>query len=265
MSQQEEKNQRVGNAVVALCVFTMVFLVCLSTFMVFKTRNIVKENEYIGRSNNGDTISFTGESSMNITPDIARVSMGYTAEKSTVAKAQEEVTKVMNKFEARLQEIGIKLEDIKTKQYNIYPQYSYTNSKRVLTGYQVSQNIEIKIRDLEKSAEVLSLAGELGLNEINGLTFEIDDKEKYIGTLKEEAIKKAKINAKLEADLLDIELGDIVNYYFSTDGDRGIVYDLYSSKAFATNDAIGESLSAPTLNAGEQELKVKVNITYRLR
>ncbi len=265
MSQQDDRKQRLSDVIFTLCIFAIVFLVSLSTFFVFETRNVIKENNYIGKNIDvADSMTFSGEATMKVSPDIARVSMGYYSEATTVAKAQKDVSEVIEKLQIKLQDIGINYSDIKTENYSVYPQYEYINSKSILKGYRVAQSVEVKIRDLDKSSDVLKLAGDLGLNEIGNLSFEVDGLQGYIDGLKEQAIKNAKNNAKEEARMLGVELGSISDYSFSSNGnnDYRVVYGL--NKAMASYDTT-ESIAAPSITSGEQEIKVRVNITYRIR
>ena len=63
----------------------------------------------------------------------------------------------------RLKELGVESKDIQTANYNVYPQYDYTDGKSALKGYQVSQNVTVKIRNLDKADQILGLAGEVGV------------------------------------------------------------------------------------------------------
>lgn len=259
-------SNKIINVYFVLKVVLIAFLIVALGFITFKTKNIFNDNKITIGVIESNTMTFSGEASQMIVPDVAVISMGYTSEKKTVSAAQKDVNEVIKKFSDKLKELGIKDTDIRTNNYNIYTQYDYSSSVRRLTGYQVSEDIQIKVRDLEKTSEVLNLAGELGMNEVGNLTFDIENKDEYIKKLKEEAIKDAKENAKNRAELLGIKLGDIVAYNEYNDSAVFNSVNTYNSPMKAYDMAFGANEEAmPAISSGEQKLKVTVSVTYELK
>ena len=155
----------------ALTVFLVIFLAVL-------TWNEVKKHDYIGReSQQIYTITILGEGKVTAIPDIAQISLGIQTEKLTVAAAQKENTDKMNQIIKELKDLGIEAKDIQTTNYNIYPRYDWLDGQQLLRGYIVSQNVSIKIRDLEKVGTVVDKAGSLGANEVGGPYFTLDEPE----------------------------------------------------------------------------------------
>jgi uncharacterized protein YggE len=233
-----------------------------SFYLFFMTRNSIREYKYIGRTPESiKTMNFAGEGKVNVKPDIAMISMGLSVEKKTVSDAQKESTKTMNSFMEKIKSLGIAESDIKTTNYNIYPQYDWYNGVQNLRGYQLNQNVEIKIRNLEKISEIVALAGEFNLNQVQDLRFDVDNKEEYLKNAKEEAIKKAKENATETAKLLGISLGRIVSYNEYENYPN--VYNGYKLD-YAYAEGLGGGASVPEVSAGNAEISVNVNIVYEL-
>lgn len=260
---QEKNKSDFKDAFALLALVSTIFMIILSVLIVFKIKNTNREFNYIGRNPESiKTMSFRGDSKVTAIPDIAVVSMGLTVEKKKVSDAQAESTKTMNAFITKLKATGIDSKDIKTNNYSVYPQYDWTSSKQVLRGYQVTQNVEIKIRNLDKISEVLGFVGEFNLNQVGDLRFDVDNKEEYLKQAKEEAIKKAKINAEETAKSLGIQLGRIVSY--DEYADNVSVYNgypMYAKSEMMVDDLGG---AAPEVSVGNAELKMNVGITYEI-
>lgn len=231
-------------------------------FLFSQTRNSMKQNFYIGKTpDTMRTMNFNGVGKVSVKPDIAMVSMGFSTEKKTVSEAQKESTNIMNSFISKVKTLGIEDKDIKTANYNIYPQYDYTSGKQILRGYQLTQNVNLKIRNLDKVSDILALAGEFNLNQVGDLTFDVDNKEQFIKQAKEDAIKKAKENALETSHDLNIELGRIIslNQYDNTP----VIYNGYKMLD-SMNAGMGGGPVSPTVSSGNAEISVTVDLTYEI-
>ena len=115
-----------------------------------------------------DTITVQGTGEASLVPDIARISFTVENTAATVDEAQTQSTKQSNAALEYVKSQKVAEKDIKTLSYNIYPEYSYSNpcyqgvpcpaygEKPRITGYRVSQTIQVTIRDLTTVGELLS-------------------------------------------------------------------------------------------------------------
>lgn len=224
------------------------------------TWNAVEAHNYIGVSEEQrHSISFQGSGDITATPDVAKVTLGHSITEENVADAQETNSEKINSVISKLKnDFGIEDKDIKTANYSISPQYDYVDGERELQGYQVSQNVEVKIRDLDRIKDILGFAGETELNRVGNLSFDIEDKEELKKEAREEAIKEARDKADSLADTLGVNLGKIVNFSegFSNEQPRPV----YQEKALGR----GGADSAPDIESGSQEIKVNVSLTYEI-
>jgi len=236
-----------------------ILLITLVISLTLWARNLAKQNYYIGKSTEIQrTISINGDGKVTVIPDIAYVSLGMRVEKAKVADAQAENTKTMNSLIDKLKAIGIEKKDIQTINYSIYPNYDYPNNVQTLRSYTVSQDLQVKIRKTENVDNVLKLAGELNINQIGGLSFGVDEPEKY----RQEARVKALENAKQKADdlakVMGVRLGKVVSF-----SEAEAYYPTYSM--YAKADGIGGGgAPAPTIEAGSQDITITATIVYEL-
>jgi len=219
-------------------------------------------NEKAG-ANDSDVISVTGTGEIYVTPDIGLVNMSVVAKNDDVSVATSESSKKMNAIIEYLKGNGVEEKDIKTTSFSIYPVYAWEEKtgRRNLDGYEVSQTIEVKIRDLSKVGDIISNATELGANNVSSLSFTIDDDEKVKEDAKELAIKDARAKAKNLEKSLGVKLVKIVN--FSEGTYPTYSYDSYYKSASGATEML--SSVAPTIQTGQNKITSTVTITYSVR
>jgi uncharacterized protein YggE len=215
-----------------------------------------------------DTITVTGKGEVMVKPDIATVSFGVTSENMDVAKAQTEATTKMNGIIDLLKTKGVVEKDIKLTNYNIYPRYDYlradiypySGGKQTLAAYVVSQTVEVKIRDISKAGEILSGVGTLGVTDVSGLTFTVDNQDEVKDQARDLAIVDAKDQAKILAKGLGVRLVKITA--FSENGNYPVYYEMNKSMALGMG---GDSAVAPQVPMGENKITSNVSITYEIK
>ncbi|MEX1064059.1 MAG: SIMPL domain-containing protein [Candidatus Paceibacterota bacterium] len=230
----------------------LVFLVLLSVFVVVSTK------DKLSTSGTSNTVSFSGEGKVLARPDIALVHLAIVTEAVTSKKAQDDNSARSEKVVNFLKEQNVEDKDIKTISYNIYPQYTYPRfGQPEITGYQVNQTLEVKIRDLDNVSDILDGAVTAGVNQVNSLSFQIDQPEELKKQAREMAIENAKKKADDLKEQLGIKLGRIVNFSESTGG-----FPIFE-RAFDSSVGIGGG--GPTVPTGENEVVVNVNLTYQIK
>ncbi|MDP3996504.1 MAG: SIMPL domain-containing protein [bacterium] len=249
-------------------------LAILGVFLLVKTVTEMKEFVYVGPDPAArNMISVLGEGEVLAVPDIAMFTFGVTKEATTVAKAQELSAESVNRAIDFLKERGIEEKDIRTVNYSVYPRYEYNKQlstraiyppegDRTLVGFEVSQSIEVKVRDTAKAGELLSGIGEIGATNISGLSFEVDDEDGLIAEAREKAIEDAKDKAAELAKQLGVKIVRIVS--FNENGSP------YYARGLATYGEVygmggGDDAVAPSIPTGENKYVSNVSITYEIR
>ncbi|MDD4332881.1 MAG: SIMPL domain-containing protein [Patescibacteria group bacterium] len=227
------------------------------------SRNAMKTYDYIGISaEQRHSITITGEGKVVGVPDIAKIQLGYNIEKKTVAEAQKDNTDKMNALIDKLKkDFKIDAKDIQTTNYNIYPQYDWSNNRQTLRGYQVSQNVSIKVREIDKVSSILDSAGQLDLNQVGSLAFEIDNPENLKQQARELAIKAAKEKAEALAKIAGVKLGKIISFSESINEPSSIYrdYGMGAEKAMSS-----VAVPAPQVEAGSTEIIINAIVEYEI-
>ena len=219
-----------------------------------------------------DTITVNGQGQATMPPDVARVTFSVENTLPTVADAQAATTKQANAAIDYMKKHGIADKDVKTLSYNISPRYSYPNPCPLgamcptysgtpkITGYTVSETVQVTARDLTKVGELLAGLGKLEVQNLNGPNFALDDATAGYDAARADAIDKARAQADLLAKQLGVSLGKIVNF---SESSGNYAYPMM----YGTGAAMMEKSAAPTPNvpAGENTYNASVSITYSIR
>ena len=156
-------------------------------------------------------ISVSGSGSISVEPDLAILSIGVEATGKTVSFARSEAASAMDSVVSSLKKEGILTKDIQTQQLTIYPRYDYQTNKQVLTGYSVTNTARVKVRDLSKVGKIVDNAAASGGDyvRINGISFNVEDTDQYMESLRKQAVQKAQIKAEEYADSAGVKLGSL--------------------------------------------------------
>jgi len=237
-----------------------ILIIIVAVFMVFAAMNEYKKGGYIGQDIVAkNTITISGEGKIFATPDIGVIDLGVVSDAKTVAGAQKDNVEKMNKITQAMKDLGVEEKDLKTTNYSIYPSYQYISGRSDIIGYEVSQTLEVKIRNLDKVGDILAKAAELGANQVGSLSFTFDDPEK----LNQEARTKAIANAKEKADalsnVLDVKLIRIINF---TESSYVPPIPYYSKRSLGMG---GGETATPDIQTGQNEVSSNVTIVYEIQ
>ena len=244
-------------------------MVLASLFVITKVITEVKSYKYIGGASEVASISFSGSGEVFAAPDIARVSITVREEASTVKEAQAKATAKEKAVLEYLAAQSIEKKDIKTESYNSYPKYDYgapcyggycPRQEQKIVGYEVSENISVKVRDLTKAGEIVGGMGTLGNLEINGPEFSIENEDNLKAEARKMAIDEAKAKAETLADDLGVRLVRVISF---SEGDYYPMYNFAMSEKAMDSSAGGAP--APELPTGENKITSNVTITYEIR
>jgi len=239
--------------------FKVLVILCVTAIVIVSLVMALQKNDIEHQ------FSVTATGKITATPDIATIMIGvYTDAKLTAAEAVLDNTEKMNQIIAALKGIDIEKKDIETSNYNLNPMYDWTDREgRRLIGYEVRQNVTIKIRDLDNIGSAIQLTTEKGANQIGGINFTIDDPDELKAEARKIAIEKAKVKAEELSRDSGLKIGKLINVYES----QGYYPDLRTNKMYAMDEVLGMggSVPEPTIEAGEQEVVVEMTLVYEVK
>src|SRR5882672_4949186 len=155
------------------------------------------------------TITVSASGKVTVVPDVARVTLGVTITKPTVKAARENAAVSMNKIIASAKALGVADADIQTVGLNLYPQYANGSSTRIVC-YTISEQVQITIRDLDKTGDVVEAATAKGATDVNGISFDVADPAKAMNDARASAVAAAQASAQAMATAGHVTLGSVV-------------------------------------------------------
>jgi uncharacterized protein YggE len=156
------------------------------------------------------TLTATGTASVTRVPDVARVSVGVGVTKSTVRLARDAAGRSMKAIIAGIKALGIDEKDIKTSSIDLSPQYGNGARPRIV-GYQMSEQLTITVRDLDKAGDVIDTATAKGATDVGGLWFDVDDPASATDDARAAAIATARTSAQKMASAAGVTIGGVVS------------------------------------------------------
>ena len=179
----------------------------------------------------GTAVSYSGNQSAGIwaigrgeitaTPDLALLNLGVEAIGDTVAPTNSQAAQAMESVLQALKARGVQDIDIKTRFFNIAPEYRYNDRlrKQELIGYRVSNQVSVKIRDLDNLGQTIDDAVTAGgdLIRIQGVSFTVEDTQALETQARGQAVQDALAKAQQFAQLTGVSVGPLV-YIAETGG-----------------------------------------------
>lgn len=220
--------------------------------------------------NGWNTLNVSAEGKATGIPDIAQVTFSVTTDGKDASTAQGETVKKMDEITKFLEEKGVKKEDIQTTGYNVYPKQEYQCANRMIpcnpitTGYTVSQEVSVKIRDTAKAGEILGSVVGKGATNVSGPTFVIDDPSKLESEARGEAIEKAREKAETIARQSGLKLGKLISV--TDDGSNGPM-PYMDGKGGMMDSMVSNQVApaSPNIQPGSQDVTMNVTLTYSIR
>ncbi|HEY9585658.1 MAG TPA: SIMPL domain-containing protein [Candidatus Paceibacterota bacterium] len=255
-------------------VFTLL-AVAGAIYLFALAANTIAEHQYIGRDiNSQTTISVSGDGEAFAAPDIATVSFSIMNESKNSVDARKIVDEKMKNVHDFLIASGVLDKDIRTTGYNLSPKYEWQQKqivciaypcvqppgKQVLTGYEVTQSVEVKVRNLDDAGKVLGGLSDNGVTNLSNLSFLVENEDDVQAQAREAAITKAKAKADQLAKDLGVKLVRIVS--FNENGGNPYYYGGAKVGALSMET---DTFVAADIPAGENKYASNVTIVYEIR
>ena len=199
------------------------------------------------------TITVTGSGSVTRVPDVARVSVGVSVVKASVKGARDAAGKSMQAVIAAIKALGIDEKDIKTTSIDLSPQYTSSGTK--ITGYRMSEQLQVTVRDLDKAGDVVDTATAKGATEVNGLWFEVGDPATSLDEARAAAITQARTSAQKMASAAGVSLGAVVSISESVASVPGPYY--YGEMA-------RDAAALTPVQPGTQDVQATVTVVFEI-
>jgi hypothetical protein len=204
-----------------------------------------------------NTVTASGAGTTQAVPDTAEMSFGVTTISANAKSALDEAAKSAEQIASALKKLGIAGEDIQTQDVSVYPQTVDQDGKQVITGYQASLSVRVKVRDISKLGEIISAANAAGANNISGPSFTIDDPAPARAKAIDEAVADARKTAEAMAKAAGKSVGEVLSMSSS---DVGLV----PGPMYGASDMAGAAKDVP-IEPGQLDISANVVVVFELK
>lgn len=202
-------------------------------------------------------ITVSGEGSVFAVPDMALITMGATAEAETAKAAMDQTSDITAAILEQLAGFDIAPRDMQTSDLSLQPVWSNrseSNGRPRIDGYQASNRVTVRIRNLANLGPVLDAVLTDGANRLNGLQFTVSDPDPLMNEARRKAVADARAKAELLAEAAGVELGRLISL-----GEQGN----YAPRPEMMSMARASDGGVPVAE-GETEIRAGVSMVYAI-
>jgi uncharacterized protein YggE len=197
-------------------------------------------------------ITVSGEGQGGIVPDLAILSGGVTSAGKTAREASEANAKAMTAVMAAIKAGGVAEQDVQTSRLSLQPVRDPNRNELRIVGFQATNQVTIKIRDMAKISDVIDRLISAGANDISGINFVVSSPSKALDSAREAAIADARRKAEIYAQAANVKLGAAVS--ITEEG----------SMVPAPIPMRGAMQASTPVSVGEEIQRVAVTVSYEL-
>ncbi len=159
-------------------------------------------------------ITVSGSAEVLAPPDLATISAGVQTQAATAAQALEENSTVMTEVFAELEGLNVARADLQTSQLSLDPVWEQPTDGGMgspkIVGYQASNMVSIKVRQISTLGSVIDALGGAGANRIFGVSFEVEEPRPLLDQARSQAIADARAKAELLTKAAGVTLGPVL-------------------------------------------------------
>lgn len=204
------------------------------------------------------SIIVSGTGRVAVSPDVADLRLGVVVTRPTVDAARVEAASTMTAILAALDTAGVERRDVRTSLVSVQPRYDYRDGKApLLTGYEISELVEVTVRDLERVGDVIDGTLAAGATRLDDLSFRVADPTAAEREARQRAMAEARARADVLAEAAGISVTGVVGIV-----EGGAAPPVPLPRMKAERMMMAADVSTP-VEAGTTEITVSVTVTYR--
>lgn len=206
----------------------------------------------------GTLLDVSAEGSTTRVPDLALIQAGVITQAASAADAMQQNSARMATVIAALRKAGVAERDLQTAVISLNPVYrNEDNQPPVITGYQASNQLTVRFRDVARSGAILDTLVRQGANNISGPNLTLEKPEAAMDEARADAVRKARARAELYARAAGLRVDRILAISESgADMPQPIVVAGFRRGAMAADSSV---------LPGEREVSISVSVRFLLK
>jgi uncharacterized protein len=208
-----------------------------------------------GHHARASTVTAAGTGTVSAAPDMAEITTGMVTQAPTAALALAANSQAMERLLQALGALGIAARDIQTTNISVSPLRRQTRDGQppAITGYEVTNQVRVKVRDLSRLGGVLDQQVGQGANLVHGIQFGRQEPAPLLDEARKRAMADARRKAELYAAAAALKVGRVVAVQ---EAGAGSPRPEMAQRAMMS--------AAVPVAPGEQEIQASVTVTFTL-
>jgi uncharacterized protein YggE len=151
--------------------------------------------------------------------------------------------------------MGVPQRNIQTSQFSVAPQYSNApgNEAPHLTGYQVTNQLTVRLEDITGLGKALDALVTAGVNQMNGINFTIQNPGPQLERARADAMADARLRAETYARAAGVTLGPVLSISEGAEAPK----PMYRMMAM-------EARAPVPVAAGEETVSADVSVVWEI-
>ena len=208
----------------------------------------------------------SGEHRIKVAPDQAWAIVALQTRDSKAPEARRLGAAAMTTVTAALRNSGLEANAIQTIGFSLQPEYEYVNGRQRMKGFLVSNQVQVRIDDVSKVADVLDAVGSLSLPAsstitVAGLRFDLKNRASVERDALKGAVEDAMARAKSMAAGAGLSLGRTLRI---AEGGGEIVPKFDQPQVMIARQGMAESVPTP-IEPSDIEIRAQVTLTVEIK
>lgn len=202
------------------------------------------------------SITVVGSDSTTARPDMAEITIGVVTQAPTAGKALKDNNASMDALFKTLAAQGIADKDMQTANLSVQPQYRQNRNgeqQPEIVGYQVVNQLHIKVRKLASLGTILDEVVGQGANQMHGISFGVAENTPHLDAARSKAVADARRKAELYAKAAGVKLGRVL-----------LIQEETARPPIPLMQSFARADKGVPVAPGELEFHASITITYAL-
>lgn len=210
------------------------------------------------------TVTTSGEGIVRVLPDVAIVRFGVVTRAETAEEARQQNAEAAARAMNAVRELGVPERNIRLESLQLYPRQEWDpqTQRQVDLGYEATRDVVVRLEDLDLLPDLVVRVVDVGANRLNGIEYDLSDRESIRNQALEDALLNARSKAELMTSTLGVVLGPVVQI---SEQAYDIPRPIYRGEmAYAMAKADTAETQPDAYAAGEIEVRAVVQVSFGL-
>ena len=208
-----------------------------------------------GMPHRASTVTVAGQGTVTAAPDMAEITSGVVTQAPTAAQALAANSQAMERLLQALGALDVAARDVQTTNISVSPlrRQGRDGQPPEITGYEVTNQVRVKVRDLSRLGRVLDQQVGQGANVVHGIQFGRQEPAPLLDEARKRAMADARRKAELYAAAASLKVGRVL-----------AVQEAGAATPRPETLGLARMSAAVPVAPGDQEIQASVTVTFTL-